>query len=95
MTARGMRGPLHGIRIVEMDAIGPVPLAAMLLVDMGADILRIAPPPGSGTWDDVGGAVLRPNRDVVYLDLKSLFPLFPLAIPMRQRRGCALQVGKP
>jgi alpha-methylacyl-CoA racemase len=63
-------GPLHGVRIVEMDAIGPVPLAAMLLADIGADIIRIARPPGNQTWDDVGGAVLHRNRDVVHLDLK-------------------------
>lgn len=35
-------GPLAGIRLLEIDAIGPVPLAAMLLADMGAEIVRIA-----------------------------------------------------
>jgi len=34
-------GPLQGLRIVEFPAIGPVPFAAMLLSDMGADVLRI------------------------------------------------------
>lgn len=38
-------GPLCGIRIVELAAIGPVPFCGMLLADMGADILRVAPPP--------------------------------------------------
>jgi alpha-methylacyl-CoA racemase len=70
MTGRG--GPLAGIRIVEIDAIGPVPLAAMLLADMGADIIRIARPPsaGAGAWDDVGGDVLHRSRSVAYLNLK-------------------------
>lgn len=70
MTA--VQGPLRGIRIVEIDAIGPVPLAAMLLADMGADIVRVARPPSAGptAWDDVGGAVLHRSRDVVRLNLK-------------------------
>src|ERR1700761_4602949 len=34
-------GPLHGIRIVEFAGIGPGPFAAMLLSDMGAEIIRI------------------------------------------------------
>ena len=54
------RGPLAGMRIVEIDAIGPVPLAAMIMADMGADIVRIGrrAPPGKQAWNDVGGAVL-------------------------------------
>ena len=65
-------GPLAGIRIVEIDAIGPVPLAAMIMADMGADIVRIGrrPPPGKPVWDDVGGAVLYRSRSHVALDLK-------------------------
>ncbi|HTX23872.1 MAG TPA: CaiB/BaiF CoA-transferase family protein [Steroidobacteraceae bacterium] len=38
-------GPLQGVRVVELAALGPAPFCAMLLADMGADILRIAPPP--------------------------------------------------
>lgn len=65
-------GPLAGVRIVEFDAIGPVPLAAMLLADLGAEIVRIARAPNSGqAWDDTGGAVLNRNRKHVHLDLKS------------------------
>ncbi len=37
-------GPLAGIRIVEMAGIGPGPFAAMLLADMGADVVRIERP---------------------------------------------------
>lgn len=36
-----MPGPLTGLRVVEMTAIGPVPFAGMLLADMGADVIRI------------------------------------------------------
>ncbi|SFV07991.1 CaiB/BaiF CoA transferase family protein [Pseudoduganella namucuonensis] len=38
------RGPLHGVRIVEFRGIGPAPFAGMLLADMGAEILQVAPP---------------------------------------------------
>src|SRR5262245_47300629 len=41
MQLGGPMGPLRGVRIVEMAAIGPVPFAAMLLADMGADMVRI------------------------------------------------------
>jgi len=34
-------GPLHGIRILEFAGIGPGPFAAMLLSDLGADVLRL------------------------------------------------------
>jgi alpha-methylacyl-CoA racemase len=36
-----MAGPLHGIRVVELAGIGPGPFAAMMLADMGAEVLRI------------------------------------------------------
>lgn len=35
------RGPLDGVRIVEMSGIGPAPFCAMLLADLGADVIRI------------------------------------------------------
>ena len=34
-------GPLAGYRIIEMAGIGPAPFAAMLLADMGAEIIRV------------------------------------------------------
>jgi alpha-methylacyl-CoA racemase len=34
-------GPLHGIKILEIAGIGPAPFAAMLLSDMGAEVLRL------------------------------------------------------
>jgi alpha-methylacyl-CoA racemase len=36
-----MAGPLQGYRIVEVAGIGPGPFAAMMLADMGADVLRV------------------------------------------------------
>ena len=34
-------GPLSGIKIVEFAGIGPGPFAAMMLSDLGADVLRV------------------------------------------------------
>ena len=45
LTSRVHGGPLAGVRIIELAAIGPAPFCAMLLADMGAQVLRIAPPP--------------------------------------------------
>ena len=66
-------GPLAGIKIVELAGIGPGPMCAMLLADMGATVLRIDRPGGS----DLGLArplrydlLLRGRRSVA-VDLKS------------------------
>jgi alpha-methylacyl-CoA racemase len=70
-TAAGLRagssGPLVGLRVVEFAGIGPGPFAAMLLADMGADVVRIDRP-GTAARDqrDVTG---RGRRNLV-LDLK-------------------------
>lgn len=36
-----MAGPLTGLRVIEMAGIGPGPFCAMLLADMGAEVIRI------------------------------------------------------
>ncbi|MBM3623501.1 MAG: CoA transferase [Alphaproteobacteria bacterium] len=36
-----MSGPLTGYRIIELAGIGPAPMAAMMMGDMGADIIRV------------------------------------------------------
>lgn len=63
----GASGPLTGLRVVEFAGIGPGPFAAMLLADMGADVVRIDRP-GAAEPDkrDVTG---RGRRNLV-LDLK-------------------------
>jgi alpha-methylacyl-CoA racemase len=42
-------GPLHGLRVVELAGIGPGPHAAMILGDLGADVVRVERPGGSRT----------------------------------------------
>jgi len=40
-------GPLGGVRVVELAGIGPGPHAAMVLADLGADVVRIDRPSGA------------------------------------------------
>lgn len=63
-----MAGPLTGLRVIELAGIGPGPHAAMILGDLGADVVRIERPgAASGVARD---AMLR-NRRFVTADLKS------------------------
>lgn len=64
-------GPLSGIRLIELDAIGPAPLCGMILSGLGADIIRVGRPGGQSAWGDVGAAVLLRGRRNISLDLKS------------------------
>ena len=34
-------GPLTGLRVVELQGIGPGPFCGMMLADMGAEIIRV------------------------------------------------------
>ncbi len=43
-TTPALRGPLAGLKILEIESIGPGPFAAMALADLGANVLRIARP---------------------------------------------------
>jgi alpha-methylacyl-CoA racemase len=62
------RGPLAGLRVVEFAGLGPAPFAAMLLSDLGADIVRIDRP-GRGASQPCD--VTNRGRRSVELDLKS------------------------
>jgi alpha-methylacyl-CoA racemase len=65
-------GPLNGLRVVEFAGIGPGPHAAMILGDLGADVVRIDRPPKDGAAG--GGAAkdaMMRNRRIVTADLKS------------------------
>src|SRR5690606_20281492 len=39
-----VKGPLAGLRVLELEAPGPVPWAGMMLADMGATVIRIERP---------------------------------------------------
>jgi len=61
-------GPLTGFKVIELAGIGPGPMCAMLLADMGAEIIRIdrVNPPSRGGVD-----LLNRGRRSVSVDLKN------------------------
>lgn len=63
-----MAGPLQGLRVVELAGIGPGPHAAMILGDLGADVVRVERP--AKAPDPIRDAMLRSRRSVA-ADLKS------------------------
>ncbi|MCX7902416.1 MAG: CoA transferase [Burkholderiaceae bacterium] len=65
-------GPLTGIRVIELAAIGPGPMCAMLLADLGADVVRIdrTEPSGLGVTMPPRFDVTARNRRSIALDLK-------------------------
>jgi alpha-methylacyl-CoA racemase len=68
----GRTGPLAGLRVVELAGIGPCPFAAMLLGDLGADVLRVerAEAVATGTASSPADLLQR-NKASVGVDLKS------------------------
>ncbi|KRB47496.1 MULTISPECIES: CaiB/BaiF CoA-transferase family protein [unclassified Terrabacter] len=71
--ATGARpGPLAGVRVVELAGIGPAPFAAMLLADLGADVIRVDRPgePSLPVPLPPESDLLRRGRPSVALDLK-------------------------
>jgi alpha-methylacyl-CoA racemase len=68
MQAPSSAGPLAGLRVIEMDGIGPCPLAGMLLADHGAEVIVIERPGGQVL--DTGTALGRGKRRIS-LDLKT------------------------
>lgn len=79
------RGPLAGVRVVDLSALAPGPFATMLLGDLGADVITVEPPAskreGSGLGDlpSLGGTQARElginplsrSRRSIVVDLKS------------------------
>jgi len=66
-SASMRRGPLAGLRVVEIASIGPGPYAGMLLADLGADVIRIERP---GAFDGGKTEPTLRNRRHMMLDLK-------------------------
>ena len=67
-----MPGPLQGVKVVELVGIGPGPFAAMLLADMGAEVVRVHRKESVERGFDGGSVpVLDRNRRSVGVDLKN------------------------
>ncbi|WP_418960060.1 CaiB/BaiF CoA transferase family protein [Streptomyces tritici] len=70
-TGNGGGGPLSGVRVVELAGIGPGPFAAMLLADLGADVVRVDRPGGPGLGIDPAYDLTNRNKRSVLVDLKA------------------------
>jgi alpha-methylacyl-CoA racemase len=72
MTISSATGPLRGIRVIELGALGPAPFCGALLSDLGADVVRV----DRLTTDDLGVETparfdfYNRNKRSVALDLK-------------------------
>ena len=63
-------GPLAGVRVIELGGIGPGPHAAMMLADLGADVVRVRRPGGlKMPAEDVD--LLHRGKRIVDLDVKN------------------------
>ncbi len=89
-------GPLDGLRVIELASIGPGPMCAMLLADLGADVVRVdrLEPSGLGVSmgkrQDVNGR----NRRSVALDLKSA-PGRDAALRLADRADVLIEGWRP
>jgi alpha-methylacyl-CoA racemase len=61
-----MAGPLAGIRILEMEGLGPAPFAGMMLADHGAEVIRVERDGGF----KLPGDPLARSRRAIRVDLK-------------------------
>ena len=65
-----MAGPLTGVRVIELAGIGPGPFAAMLLADLGAEVIRVSRLGDARAAGAPRDVVLR-GRRAIAVDLKS------------------------
>lgn len=65
-TSQAAGMPLAGVRVLEFSGLGPTPFGAMLLADLGADVLRIE---RAGTINPLGGD---PQFDFIFRGRPSL-----------------------
>lgn len=63
-------GPLAGVRVIEIVGVGPVPFAAMMLADLGAEVIRIDRPGGTDNVVPALRDVLGGGRPSAVVNLK-------------------------
>ena len=90
------RGPLDGVRVVEMAGIGPCPMCGMLLAEMGADVLRIERVEASGLGFDLPpeADLLHRSRPAVAVDLKRAAGV-DLALALAERADALIEGFRP
>ncbi len=63
-------GPLNGVKVIELQGIGPGPYCGMMLADMGAEVIRIDRATAAGRRAPVGDILAR-GRSSIAVDLKN------------------------
>ena len=68
-----MTGPLAGLRVLELAGLGPGPFAAMLLADLGADVVRVDRPVPAGLLLGTGARadIVNRGKRSIAVDLKA------------------------
>jgi alpha-methylacyl-CoA racemase len=89
-------GPLTGVKIIEFAGIGPAPMAAMLLAEMGATVLRIDRVADSGLGIPLGTKyeLLKRSRHNLLLDLKRPEAV-ALALQLTDRADALIEGFRP
>jgi alpha-methylacyl-CoA racemase len=73
VTSETKTGPLAGTTVIELAGIGPGPLAAMLLADLGADVIRVDRPHKAGLdfGDHYSRDIVNRGKRSIAVDLKN------------------------
>ncbi|MFJ4846780.1 CaiB/BaiF CoA transferase family protein [Streptomyces sp. NPDC088733] len=87
-------GPLAGVRVVELAGIGPAPFAAMLLADLGADVVRVDRPGGARLGVDPDHDLTNRNKRSVVIDLKDQGGA-ALVLGLAERADILLEGNRP
>ncbi len=69
MSTNGRGGPLAGVKVIELAGIGPGPFGAMVLADLGAEVIRVDRAADAGTVAAATDALNR-SRPSIAVDLK-------------------------
>ncbi|NPT57143.1 CaiB/BaiF CoA transferase family protein [Paraburkholderia elongata] len=84
-------GPLSGVKVLEFAGIGPAPFAAMMLSDMGADVIRIERP---GAKDPTPDRIDLRGRRTITLDLKDAVAV-ALCLELCTSAEIVIEGGRP
>ena len=90
-------GPLHGIRIVEFEGIGPGPVAGMMLAQLGADVVLVRRPQALEIKQRLGGAGPDPidgAKRALAIDLKRPGGV-ALALRLLERADALIEGNRP
>jgi alpha-methylacyl-CoA racemase len=91
------RGPLSGLRVLEFSALGAAPFCAMMLADMGADVVRIdRPEPDfkSRLMPEPRADLMSRGRRSIVIDLKSAAGV-ALALELAARADALIEGLRP